>query len=304
MQSSVSGKREVAPTEGSLSETITWKLENGALTISGTGDMPKLSYGNTPWAAYIGKITSLVIEEGVTSIGRTAFYGAAKLTSVSLPATLEKIEGYAFYNCTALESITIPSNVTEIGAFAFRKCRALKDMTFETAYGWSADGMSFTKSEMVSKADDYLVTGNYMNTWTRDVNAEDEEQDPNLVDFGICGENVKWTLVKLENGKMKLTISGEGEMENYYSSIGAPWTVYKDSIVEAEIGEGVTNIGKCAFYSLNRLEKVTLPNTVINIGDYAFNTCWKLKEIAIPESVTVIGKDAFKKTGLSVIPTV
>ena len=86
-------------------------------------------------------------------------------------------------------------------------------------------------------------------------------------------------------------------MKEFYTG-GAPWYSYAASIVEVEIGEGVTTIGRCAFYNLTKLEKVTMASTVVSISDYAFNTCRKLKEIDL-SNVTTIGKDAFKKTGVT-----
>ena len=178
-------------------------------------------------------------------------------------------------------------------------------MNFETAYGWSADGKAFTKAEMLSGAADYLVTGNYKNTWTRDVNAEDEIIDPNYVNGGMCGYNAKWTLTYIDEAKtqMKLTISGYGDMTAYRTA-GAPWYQYLDSIVEIEVGEGITSIGKCAFYNLKFVRKVTLNEGLVTIGDYAFNSCYLLKEITIPTTVTTIAETAFQKTGLAEIPTV
>ena len=75
-------------------------------------------------------------------------------------------------------------------------------------------------------------------------------------------------------------------------------------IVEIEVSEGITAIGRCAFYNLRYVTKVTLYEGLTKIGDYAFNGCKKLTEIDIPETVDTIGTDAFGKTGLATIPTV
>jgi len=96
---------------------------------------------------------------------------------------------------------------------------------------------------------------------------------------------------------MKLTVSGTGKMTEF-GTAGAPWYEYAWDIVEVEVESGVTSIGRCAFFFLRRLTKVTIADTVTVIGDYAFNTCWSLKEITLPEGVTKIGTDAFKKTGV------
>ena len=255
--------------------------------------MPVYSSGEAPWIAIMDKITTVVIEEGVTSVGRTSFYGATNLTTVILPSTIKSIDAYAFYGCSALKSITIPATVTEIGTYAFRKS-GIKTVEFETNYGWSAGDSAVTTAEINADGAS-LLKSLYKVKWTRDVNAQ-PETDVNYVDGGTCGLGVKWVLTLLENGKMKLTITGKGAMTEF-STAAAPWFAYAESIVEVEIGEGVTTIGRCAFYYLKKLEKVTMASTVTTIGDYAFNICWKLKEIDLT-NVTKIGKDAFKKTGV------
>jgi hypothetical protein len=58
-------------------------------------------------------------------------------------------------------------------------------------------------------------------------------------------------------------------------------------------GKAVTEIGSNAFSSWNRLESITIPDTVTTIGDCAFLYCESLKSITIPDSVTSIGGMAF-----------
>ena len=77
---------------GSCGENLTWTLVDGTLTISGTGDMYDYGSGNAPWHSSADTILTLVIEDGVQSIGR-----------------------YAFDDCTSLTSIDIPNSITSIG---------------------------------------------------------------------------------------------------------------------------------------------------------------------------------------------
>ncbi len=53
---------------------------------------------------YIGgsEVTNLVIPEGVTSIGKYAFYGLSNLTTVTLPSTLDTVCPSAFESCNGL----------------------------------------------------------------------------------------------------------------------------------------------------------------------------------------------------------
>ena len=62
---------------------------------------------------------------------------------------------------------------------------------------------------------------------------------------------------------------------------------------EYHIREGVKVIGDNAFYNLNSLTNINIPNSVTNIGDEAFHGCESLKSINIPNSVTNIGDEAF-----------
>ena len=65
-----------------------------------------------------GAVRRIVVPEGVTAIGKDAFY-ASKIEEISLPSTLKKIGENAFGHCTYLRSITIPDSVTEIADSTF-----------------------------------------------------------------------------------------------------------------------------------------------------------------------------------------
>lgn len=75
------------------------------------------------------KEEEIIIPEGVTSIGVTAFSHFTKLRKVVLPSTLERIETSAFYDCKNLEEIEIPEKVKYLGNNAFKGCSSLKKIT-------------------------------------------------------------------------------------------------------------------------------------------------------------------------------
>ena len=104
-------------------DKVTWQLAitstSGVLTISGAGAMADFSTINDqPWKDYRSFITSVVIEDGVTSIGYYAFYQCTGLTSIEIPASVKRIGKYAFYDCR-LTSITLNEGLTTIGISAF-----------------------------------------------------------------------------------------------------------------------------------------------------------------------------------------
>ncbi|MDD7344147.1 MAG: leucine-rich repeat protein [Ruminococcus sp.] len=87
-----------------------------------------------------------------------------------------------------------------------------------------------------------------------------------------------------------LTISGNGEMEDYNGDKASPWGT---SITKVVIKGGVTSIGEEAFRYCALLTSVTIPDSVTSIGFGAFSGCSSLKSIIIPDSVTSIGEAAF-----------
>ena len=108
---------------GAANSSCTATLENGTLTVSGNGDMKDYAevWNNTdniaPWAN--NNVQKLVVEQGITSIGRAAFENQRELQEVSLPDGLKKIENDAFNNCVILSNIKIPDSVTYLGSWVF-----------------------------------------------------------------------------------------------------------------------------------------------------------------------------------------
>ena len=103
-----------------IESNINWSLENGVLTISGTGDMPDYSQGETPWYNDRSLITKAIIEDGVTGIGQSSFDSCSNLSEVSIPDTVTSIGNMAFFECSGLTDVTIPDSVTRIGFDAFQ----------------------------------------------------------------------------------------------------------------------------------------------------------------------------------------
>lgn len=103
---------------------LTWALDaNGVLTISGTGEMEDYAKNTAPWCAYKDRLTALVIEDGVTSIGKYAFYGCSGFTGdLILPVAMTTIGGFAFQNCSGFDGILDLGGTVTIGNYAFHSC--------------------------------------------------------------------------------------------------------------------------------------------------------------------------------------
>ncbi|MBR2079324.1 MAG: leucine-rich repeat domain-containing protein [Clostridia bacterium] len=114
---------------GSCGENVTYTYDSstGELVISGTGAMTNY-YSGSGSPFYNSDIKSVVIEDGVTSIGSFAFYNCTSLQSVIIPDSVTSIEA-AFCQCTSLASVTIPDSVITIAAHAFSGCESLQSIT-------------------------------------------------------------------------------------------------------------------------------------------------------------------------------
>ena len=110
---------------------------------------------------------------------------------------------------------------------------------------------------------------------------------------GMCGENVVWSFCS-ETGT--LTISGVGNMDNYYdagSDSCIPWKTYQNEIRAVVIGYGVNSIGSSAFEWCENLTCISIPESVTSIGNDAFFGCGSLGSVTIPDNVTHIGNCVF-----------
>lgn len=106
---------------------------------------------------------------------------------------------------------------------------------------------------------------------------------------GVNGDNITYTL----STDGVLTISGKGEMANYFAT-ASPWDNEKSKITSVIIEGEITNIGSGAFAHTENLTDIKILSNIKSIDDYAFKNCFKLSSVDLPESVTHIGDHAFE----------
>lgn len=105
---------------------------------------------------------------------------------------------------------------------------------------------------------------------------------------GSCGEGVKWFY-----DSNTLTISGNGDMENFESQSHVPWKDYSYYIEKAIIEDGVKTIGDYTFFGCAQMKTVVIPSNINYIGKFAFMYCKSITSISIPDSLSVLGSYAF-----------
>lgn len=119
-----------AAESGSCGENLTWSLEDGTLTITGSGamtDFPESAMA--PWYPLRHQILRVNLPDGLTAIGSLAFYECAELTTVVIPGSVRRIGSYAFANCTGLQLLNLGGGVESIGEAAFSDCYAIASLT-------------------------------------------------------------------------------------------------------------------------------------------------------------------------------
>ena len=267
---------------------VTWSLNTstGVLTISkksgaSSGEMANYTSGSAvPWYDNRNLITSVVIKDGVTTIGDYAFYYCYNITSVTIPSGITSIGNYAFYYCDGLTSVTIPSGVTTIGNYAFYDCYGLTSLTVPstvTSIGNSAFRYC-SKLSSVSLSSNLTSLGDYA--------------------FGGCSALKSVTIPGKLTTLGSYAFSGSGltsvTIPANISSIGASAFSSCTSLTSLTIRSGVTSIGASAFSGCTKLPSVVIPDGITGIGDTAFSDCTALTSVSIPATVTTLGTSPFK----------
>ena len=264
-------------------------------------------------------LTEVVIEDGVTEIGKDVFQGCVGLTNVTIPDSVKKIGTWSFYMCKGLKNVDIPANM-EIGDSSFRQS-GLEQVTVS---GGSVGNYAFHRSEDLKK-----ITVN-----CETIGEEAFSGCDYLTDITL-GENVKtlgdkafYTCDALERVEIPSTVTDIGE-KTFYScpalkeaiiragtvkagtfyncralttlvisdnaTLDASFTVgntyAKETLETVKIERG--EIGISAFNSCPNLTTVELGNGVTSVGDNAFSKCTALTSVNIGDGVTSIGKNAF-----------
>ena len=277
--------------DSGTADEMNWSLNGkGTLTISGNGDMKEYSYSDRPWHKYKDKIKKVVVEDGITSISRYAFYECTGVISVNIPKSVSFIGDNAFNGCTSLKSVNMEENTnksfkTEIDLAAFMNCTSLKSISFPSN---------------VTKLGDSVLNGC---TNLENVSIPSSVTEIGSEAFGNCTSLENLTLPegvqKLGTQIIKNTIIESITIPKTvtYSS----WDVYYSDgalsgdqfLKEVAFEEGTESIPSHICSKASNIEKVTIPSSVTKIDSYAFYGCTELISVNIPKSVSFIGNLAF-----------
>ena len=253
-----------------------WTLENRTLTISGTGEMKDWSLDSKEdWhdTQYTNVIENAIIENGITNIGKKAFYECGNIKSINIPEGVTSIESFAFSGCTSLTSINIPEGVTIIDSWAFDECSSLKNIIIPNSVT-SIDIYAFSECSSL----------------------ESIEISENVTQIGggifLGCTNLESINISVNNEDY---VSEDGILFNKEKTIIISYPIGRKDIKEYEIPSTVTTLEQYAF-AHSSLESIIIPEGLTDIEMYAFYGCDNLKTLTIPNSVKTIGPSVVSKS--------
>ncbi len=262
-----------AAESGKCGDNLTWMLdEEGVLSISGTGEMYTMSdYDDAPWYSISRLIRKVVINNGVLSIGDTAFMNCPNLTNITVSENNSKFSSDKYgvlFNKDKTVLIhypagntrtfyEIPNHVTSIDKSAFSNCYNLTNVII---------------------SDSVTSIGNTA--------------------FYYC-----YNLTNIKIGNSVTNIGNQAFMDcdnltsvripNSVTSIGRTAFCSCDSLTNMELGDRVNHIGSSAFSGCDSLTSIAIPDSVTMIDDGAFNNCNSLKSIIVNENNLKYCSDKF-----------
>jgi len=237
-------------------------------------------------------LNSVVIREGVASIGDSLFEG-----------------------CSDLTRVTIPESCTSIGEGAFNDCPDLVLTVIEDSYGWQyaqENGIPyvFEHDLHIFKSGDFRYTLENGHATLVSYNGNDAAPViPNAPDgyplvgigdnaFRGCGSltgiSIPESVTSIGNGAFRdCSDLARVMIPKGVASIGS--SAFRDcaNLTSIVIPEGVKSIGNSAFRNCVSLTGITIHEGVTAIGEDMFHNCSSLTNIVIPESVITIGENAF-----------
>lgn len=134
------GLSYAAPNDsGSCGDNVTYSFNGttGEMVINGTGPMTVYTYGSSllPWKDYKDAITSVVVEDGVTSVSQYSFGQCTNLTTVVIGNDVETIGQFAFNDCgTSFTSLTLGSSLKSVGMAAFLNAKGITTLTLPDGF--------------------------------------------------------------------------------------------------------------------------------------------------------------------------
>lgn len=285
--------------------------DNYLINLAGSGSTYDTFTASTlpGWSATYGsKVTEIIVDDTVTTIGNYLFYGHSALQKVTFGSGLTRIGDYAFANCTAFEAQDAEWNcpVTEFGSYAFANCSiknagipaTITKLGIGVFSGNPVEQISYRATAAAAHTADVVPFSGLADSVDTTITIADSvtsvpafmfykaEVEKINIGTGVAsiGEAAfsgsKTAEVAIPNGNAAYRVNADG---NLYTADNLTIIAYLGKHQDAAytLATGVNTSAAGAFYGHPYLERMTFDATVINIGKEAFFACEKLESIAV-----------------------
>ncbi|MBR3835979.1 MAG: leucine-rich repeat domain-containing protein, partial [Clostridia bacterium] len=269
---------------------------------------------------------TLVIPDGVTSIGQFAFAGCEIFEEVGFCAEIESVGTDAFYGCTEVSlvgylgdltswcainfenayanpmfygdelyigdsyiegELVIPDGVTSIGSAAFSGCTQLTNVTIPD---------SVTEIKMGAFAYCTNMTSITIGNGITDIGDHAFNSCNSLETVYYNGTQTQWNEITigepndpLLNAEIVFLVDDRAIIDSGTCGENLTWILYEDGeLVISGTGEMYDGL-----FFHDSVINLTIENGVTSIGELSFTYCYNLTSVTIPDSVIHIADDAF-----------
>ena len=228
----------------------------------------------------VGKITKVIIPEGIEKIGQYAFAGLTELETVVFPSTLKTIEVGAFYNCTKLKTVEFESEESNNVKFFNQKC-------FQNTNLQNFCGVGVINLRSA------IAIGDYAFSIEDTITEWDDNTNYGKGKFDVIYDNDPSTkdIPTPPSPKRVFTFSDKAQSLGAYSFAG------NKKLSEVTIAADKVKLGEYAFQNCEGLKSMYLNASVIPTG--AFYGCKGLTTFTIGKDVAVISENAFYGVGIN-----
>lgn len=295
--------------EETCGSDIAWTLsDDGVLTVTGAGSMYNYSYSglDTPWYSISDQIRSVIVKEGITSLGDNAFSWCSNLLTVQLPESLTSVGECTFSYCSRLASVDFPSGVTIIKSGAFSNCESLSSIVLPTELvsigEYAFYGCENLKEINIPASVDSIGEAAFLFCdRLQQISVEKDNRGYMSID-GVLFTRDCSTLICYPAGKTETaynvpdTVLAIGDYAFAYSTtvqnVVVPYSVTEigisaftgcESLLSVELAEGLRSIGSETFSECDYLSSITLPASLVSLGDGTFVSCEGLTDIYVKE---------------------
>lgn len=321
-----SSSTKTVATSGSIEgSSISYSIEANVLTLSGTGAIPDYKWNDDkPWESVKDDITKIIVSDGITHIGKNAFYGHDSLYEIELGKDVASMDATSFDSCyeianytvsadnavyssengilydvnktvvldcpmkNAQTTLTLPNTITEIGEYAFYMNKNLTEVILpESVRTISKSAFSSSSIKKVVLNEGLETIGDSAFYGTK-IDTMEIPSSVKSIGKGAF-QNSYLKSFAIPNGSKYFAVS-EGVLFTNDMSKLICYPAKLEAITYS-IPDGVKTIGYYSFYYADIAELI-LPSSVIEIEDNAFSSSY-ISRIELNEGLKKIGEKAF-----------